>query len=407
MTRATLSLALGVIAGLGVPAAAAAQQRCAQPVALFQSVTNSVQVLQASTRAAGPATRLLGVCTGDTIRVGDNSRAVVLMIGSNTPLAIDQNSEFTVTESADRTRSLLDLVRGAVLFITGTHRSIDIRTPFVNASVEGTEFIVRVAADRTLITVLEGAVRASNPQGTVLVAAGQQATAVQGRAPQLQVVVRPRDAVQWALYYEPILPADSFDRLATVADTDRDATFYVRRASLYLGVRQLDAARDDLDRAAQLDPSNGQADALRTIIAIALNDKATALDSARTAVARAPGSAAAQVALSYALQAAVDLPGARAAVEKAVALEPENAGAWARLAELRLSLGDTSGAAQAARRSTTLAREDARGFTVLGFVSLAQMNMSGAQTAFDAAITLESDNHARPTTAARVPSRPA
>ena len=251
---------------VAVPQPARAQQPCAsRPVALFESVKNTVQLLQASTRAAIPAARQVPVCAGDTVRVGDNSRAVLLMVGSNTPLVIDQNSEFIVTEAPTGMGSVVDLLRGALLFITHVRRSIEIHTPFVNAAIEGTEFLVRVQADRTVITVFEGTVRATTttPAGMLLVGAGQQAVTVQGQTPQLQLIVRPRDAVQWALDYEPIMPSDSFAQLTAIPEAARDATFFVRRAGLLLGSGRLDEARADLDQAQMLDPSNGDGYALR------------------------------------------------------------------------------------------------------------------------------------------------
>jgi tetratricopeptide (TPR) repeat protein len=370
-----------------------AQQRCAQPVAVVESVTNTVMVLQASTRAPQPAVRRFAVCPGETIQVGSNSRAVILILASNTPLALDQNSEFVITQApSGGGGSLVNLLRGALLFISRGRQSLEIRTPFVNAAIEGTEFVVRVQADRTVITVFEGAVRATNPQGTVVAGAGQQAVAVQGQAPQLEVVVRPRDAVQWALYYEPVLPADSFAQLAAVPEATRDAIFYVRRAGLLLGAGQLDAARADLDQAQKLDPANGDSHALHTIVAVALNDKAGALDSGRIAVDRAPQSLSARLALSYALQANLQLEEARDVAAQATVIAPNDGAAWARLAELRLMLDDVSGAVAAARRATSLSPQVARAQSALGFALLAELKFGDGRAAFERAIGLEPDN---------------
>ncbi len=271
---------LAVFAGLlalAMPVSARAQETCTNPVALFESVENSVQILQTTTRAPRPAVRQVRVCAGETIQVGDNSRAVILILSSNTPLAIDQNTELVIPAPAEGPDSFISLLRGALLYISRVRRATGVRTPFVNASIEGTEFLVRVLADRTVVTVFEGAVRAENPLGAVVVGPGQQAVAVQGQAPQLEVVIRPRDAVQWALYYEPILPADSFEALAQIPDANRDTRFYLRRAGLLLGVGQLEEARSDVAQALQLEPSNGDAYALQTVVAVALNDKEGAL----------------------------------------------------------------------------------------------------------------------------------
>ena len=345
-----------LISLVAMPGEAIAQVPCANPVALFESVKNSVQIVQASTAAPQPATRQVRVCPGDTIRVGDNSRAVIIILTSNTPLAIDQNSELIIPTPAEGLGSFINLLRGALLYISRVRRATGVNTPFVNASIEGTEFLVRVTTDRTEITVFEGAVRATNDAGNVLVGPGQRAVAIQRQAPQLEVVVSPRDAVQWALYYEPIMPADSFDALAQIPDANRDARYYVRSAALLLGAGQLAEARTDVAQALKLEPSNGDVYALQTVIAVALNDRDEALRSGRAAVDRAPQSASAQVALSYALQSAFQLQEARDAAVRAVTLDANDGTAWARLAELRLMLDDVGGAAEAASRQSPCRR---------------------------------------------------
>jgi tetratricopeptide (TPR) repeat protein len=390
--RRLFCVALATAAILAPPKPAFAQQTCARPVARFESVTNSVQLVQASTRTSMRAAGQVAVCARDTIQVGDNSRAIILILASNTPLRLDQNSEFVITDSPDTTVSFLELLTGALFFITRTRRSFEIRTPFVTAAVEGTELVVRVQTDRTVITVLEGAVRATNPLGTVVVGPGQQAVAIQGQAPQLQINIRPRDAVQWALYYQPIMPLESLDQLNQVAEANRGADFFIRRASALLGVQRLEDARADIDESLRRDSNLGDAHALRAVIAVALNDPDQSLTSAREAVARSPQSAAAHIALSYALQSRFDLAGARGALLRAVELKRDDGLAWARLAEIELSLGDRARALDAARRAVSLSPAIARASTVLGFAALAAIDRAAADATFEQAIGLESDS---------------
>ena len=383
-----------LVLSVGLAATAQAQQRCAQPAAFLTRIRNSVQLVQVTTgiqSAVGTVTRV-PVCAGDTIRVGDNSRAVIELPPNNTPIPINQNSELVVTAVTPNAGSIIELLRGALLFISRVPRQMEIRTPFVTAAVEGTEFVVRVDADRTTVTVLEGVVRASNQAGMLRLTAGQEAVAVMGQPPQLQVPVRPRDAVKWALYYEPLRAGDSFEQLAQVAPAAQDARFFARRAALLLDAGQVDEARADLDQAQKLDPGNADALALRAIIAVALNDPAAALDNGRQAVERAPQSSSARLALSYAQQSSFDLEGARRTMEAAVAADPGNAAAWARIAELRLMLDDLGGAADASERAESLAPNLARVQIVRGFTLLARLNLSDAAAAFERARDIEYGN---------------
>ena len=87
---------------------------------------------------------------------------------------------------------------------------------------------------------------AANPHGSLTLTRNESAVAVQGQAPQRQVVVRPRDAVQWALHYEPILAADSFEQLDRIPEPAR-ARASTCGGPVLLGVGRLDEARADID----------------------------------------------------------------------------------------------------------------------------------------------------------------
>ena len=96
-------------------------------------------------------------------------------------------------------------LRGAVHFFSRIRRNLEVVTGFVNAGVEGTEGLIRVEEDRTVITIFDGQVLATNAAGSLTLTGGQSAVAEAGKAPVARVVVRPRDAVHWALYYLPVM----------------------------------------------------------------------------------------------------------------------------------------------------------------------------------------------------------
>src|SRR5262245_7254065 len=143
-------------------------------------------------------------CGGDQIQVGDKSRADITLI--NQPVVrLDQNTTITLGGVKEERISLLDLIKGTLYFFSRFPRSLEVRTAFVNAGVEGTEGLVVAETDRSIITIFEGKVLASNQFGNLSVVSGQAVVAEQGKAPVFTVVVRPRDAVQWALYYPPTI----------------------------------------------------------------------------------------------------------------------------------------------------------------------------------------------------------
>ncbi len=411
-----ISLAVGAVTLLLAAPLARAATVCDPGVAKMVSVQGTVEVRRAGQTQSQPARLNETYCAGDRIQVGDKSRADIALV--NQPvLRLDQNTIITLAGLKDERASIIDLARGALHFFSRLPRNLEVNTAFVNAGVEGTEGLVQVEADRTLITIFEGRVLASNPIGTLALAAGQSAVAVQGQAPVLRVVVRPRDAVQWALYYPPVTyfrPEDfqgpepwrgmvrnsldafmkgdyqrAFDALKGAPADITEPRFFAYRASLLLAVGRVDEASPDLERALKLNPNYSDALALQAIIAIVQNDKEKALSLAQKAVAADAKSAVALTALSYAQQANFDLEGARTSLQQAVLADPNNALAWARLAEIHLSFGDLDDALAAAQKAVALNPNLSRTQMVLGFAYLTRVNTVESKKAFEKAIEFD------------------
>jgi len=323
-------------------------------------------------------------CPGDTIRTDRKSRADIAL--SNHPLLrLDQNSTVTLGGMKDEKTSLVDMVSGAALFFSRVTRNLEVRTATVNAGVEGTEFFIRVEEGKTDLTVFEGKVLASNAAGGLPVTTGQSAVAEAGKAPVYRVVVRPRDAVHWALYYPPVIDS----RPADLKEESNDPRFYATRASQLLAVGRVDEATADIDKAQKLDPKNSDAFALQSMIAVTQNEKGKALELAQQAVTADPKSTTARIAISYAQQAHFDLKGALGSLEEAVKLAPGNALAWARLAELQQSFGYLDKSLDAAKKAVALNPDLSRTQTVLGFSHLTRIETKEAQGAFEKAIKLD------------------
>ncbi|HEY7697115.1 MAG TPA: TonB-dependent receptor, partial [Vicinamibacteria bacterium] len=172
----------------------------------------------------------------------------------------------------------------------------------------------------------------------------------------------------------------------------RDARFFTYRASLLLASGSVEQAGQDIARALELAANDSNALALQTIIAVAKNDTDGALATGQKAVDADPKSATAQIALSYARQAAFNLEGARESLESAVQLDPSDALAWARLAEIRSSQGYLDEALEAAQKAVDLAPNLSRTQTVLGYAYLTRVQTREAKEAFSKAIALDADD---------------
>jgi len=409
LTLITLALAI-------YPPLARAATVCDPGVAQIVSVQGTVEVRRAGQTQSQPARLNETYCSGDRIQVGDKSRADIALI--NQPvLRLDQNTVITLAGLKDQRASIIDLARGALHFFSRLPRNLEVNTAFVNAGVEGTEGYIEVAADRATITIFEGKVLAANAAGSLSLTDGQSAVAVQGQAPVLRTVVKPRDAVQWALYYPPVtyfraanfqggqpwqgmtrnsLEAyykgdyqRAFDALKGAPADIPEPRFYAYRASLLLGVGRVDEAGPDLEHALKLNANYGDALALQSIIAVVQNDKEKALSIAQKAVSADAKSASALIALSYAQQANFNLDGARTSLQQAVQADPNNALAWARLAEIHLSFGELDDALEAAQKAVALNSNLSRTQMVLGFAYLVRVNTEEAKKAFETAIELD------------------
>lgn len=318
------------------------------------------------------------ICAGDMVRVGAGGRAA-LLLANETTLRLDQNSTLTLQAPEAGPSTLLDLVGGAINVISRTPRPFRVHTPFMNANIKGTEFLVAVQEDSARVSVFEGMVLADNERGGVDVAAGEAAVAGRGEAPRKDVLLKPADAVQWALYVPAVLPPAGGD----IVTTDQAAAAQMRSGRL------AEAGRE-LDESLRRDPNDATALSLQSVLALVRNDPDAALALAGRAAELSPRSAPAQIALSYAQQARLRIDAALASARQAAALEPGNALAWARVAELELSGGASWRATAAAARAVELDPKLSRTQSVMGFASLARVDTAAAAAAFGRAIELDS-----------------
>ncbi len=393
-----------------------AAEACEPWVAKIESLQGQVEVIRAGKTRWRRVSLKETFCPGDRVRIEAHSRAAIAL-RNKTFLRLKAGTTITFEEFEPDKPSLLEILKGAVHFISRVPRTLKIKTPFVNAAIEGTELLVRVESTETAVWVFEGQILVSNAAGSLRLSSGQGATAEAGKAPTRRLIIKPRNAVQWALYYPPIINSkslmkasgrgakviqealrlyrvnelpDAIAALNALPATDRDTQFHTLRAGLLLSVGGVDEARKDIARALILDSDDGIAHALQAIIALAQNEKEKSLQLAQQAVTLNPRSPVPQIALSYAHQALFDIEKARKSVKRAISLDPDDALAWARLSELELSLGYLDRALAAARNAVDLDPNLERTQTVLGFARLTQIEISGARKAFRKAIRLDS-----------------
>ena len=373
------------------PAIAQEVPACAPAIARVVSLQGDVQVQRGGAGSWSSVRRLdTTVCEGDLVRVADLSRAA-LFVQPETLIRLDQNTTITLRQTVDETHVELHADEpaagaqqshccGAVYLITRFPKKFKVTTPHMNAAVEGTEFMVEASREASKLTVIEGAVSSESlaTGDTKLVSAGQSVGSGPSGATAITTVIRPQDAVQWVLRYPPI--------------SDQSGPSELSVAEKLLRGGSVDDALNAIDAEIAGNPSSSDAHAVRSVIQVAKNDKASALESARKATVIDATSYRGWLAMSYAQQAAFDLQGALASAQQASNLEAGSALAKARVAELYLSLGDPRHANEAALASVNAGPDESAAHTILGFVHLAQIDTRAARAAFIAAIERDSFN---------------
>ena len=372
-------LAVGVFAGWRAHAATDGS------LAKVTAVQNTVESKTASAPAWAPSKTGEALKANDRIRTGPASRAAILY-SDQTLHRMNEKSEIEILPPAAGGTGVVKILSGQSYFTTRTPKDFGrVQTPTVTAAIKGTEFAVGVSEDGTsVITMIEGVVEASNEYGAVTVTKGEEAVTAPGKAPQRRIIVRPRDAVQWSVYFPPVLGGSDAERLKSSPQGEALA-----RAATELSNGQVDAAKSAIDQARAADPRNPVALALASVVALAGDRRDEARLLADQALAADGSSTAALLARSYVAQADFDIDRAAKLAEQAAELDPKNAEAMARVAEMRLAQGDHAGAKRAADAAVKAQPNNARALSVLGFVELAAFKTKDAAATFDRAVAAD------------------
>ena len=407
-----------LISALVAPSAIEAASACQKPIAKVASAQGRVDVQVYGARQWQRIHKEDPLCPGDTLRTSRWSR-VTLTLSNQAVITVDQSTSMTFSAPQEKVSSwLINLLEGTLFSRSRQPQRLEVETPFINAVHKGTEFMVAVSSQKAEISVFDGQVSGENAAGKITIDKGFKGIAEAGRPPRVQVLkITPEDAVQWTLYYPPIIDDTHSGKSATDSQLNGALTAYRQgesqqalalldgipanqqntryltlKAALLLTVGRVDEAQPLIQQAQSLEPDNSDAYALQAIIAVALNQQQAALDNASKAVTANPQSSVAKIAQSYAYQALFKLDEALKATQAATRLAPDNALAWARLSELQLSQGDHDAALKSAQKAQALNPKIARAQTILGFADLAQTDINAAKRAFEQALTLDSSD---------------
>lgn len=345
----------------------ATAQACEHQLARLASAHGQVEAQRVAHADWRPAAVGETFCEDVSVRVGDGGSAA-LELANDTLLRLGGLSAVSIRRHPNAATPTVRIERGRGHFLSRTRQRFDASTPYLNAAIDGTEFLLVAAPAADELALFEGRVTVEGRQ----LVPGQSLRVSPGGS-ELRLAVRSREGLEWALHYPP---------LATTAA--------LREAQARLAAGDAGAAAQLAETAAsEAGPAErAQARALQTVIAIAQGDTAAADRFSAEAVTLAGDQPNAWLARSYAQQALFDLPAARRSAARAAELAKGDELPTLRLAELELASGNY----RAARR---LAQPAVRGpqaalaLRTLGFADLAADDAASAQASFEQAAALD------------------
>jgi tetratricopeptide (TPR) repeat protein len=384
---------------------------CAQTRGPDATLTNKTGVVEYRARDTQSAVEVqsqwMPLYAGDWVRTREDSSAVVLMTMNNNAVRLGELSSLEILPTQGDSTPWLHLWRGALYFFSRDRsHEVRIRTPHATGAPRGTEYLLMVSDDQTLLAVLDGSAELTNESGATNLQSGEVGMARPGQPP-VRIALEARNIIQWWLYYPGVLdvdelafePADrgylkesldayhSGDLLKALfaypgypkPDTQGSEAQRIYLAGLYLAAGQLGKTESLL---ASVTAGNSLAAALRWVIAAVQQevDQPTEMHT----------SASEWLGLSYYYQARHELPEALSAAREAVDRSPNFAFGWERLAELEFSFGRVAEARHALNRSLDLAPRNAQSHALQGFLFSAEGVFEEAMASFNEAILLDS-----------------
>ena len=293
-------------------------QPCEKVAAVIESMEGGGVVKPLETERWQPVKVGHQFCYGDTFKV-EKLRAV-LRLENDTLVKLNSGSVLKFVPPKES--FWVELVDGVAHFISRTPKSFTVKAPYVNAAVEGTEFIIAHKDQQDTVSVVEGLVVAENTLGSTRLQAMQQSTVVQGGVPSHALVISLPDVADWSLYYPPVyIPKDTPSRAAQLyssgdfsasyqqALADNDMSI-IAALSLFYGQRKkFEEAVSALNSV--------DAQALFVIQKLVQGGLAGALLDSNALVDENPNQPSALLAQSYALQANFELDEALKSAQKA------------------------------------------------------------------------------------------
>ena len=343
------------------------------------SIEGVVEVRAGAAAAWSPAVVDQKLGSGAVVRTGNKGRAgIVYRDGRLIRLAPGTLLELAVGPNQ---AEQIKLEKGTGFFLSrGSGQFPTIVTPTVSTAIRGTEITIAASDHSTYVAVLDGDVQCQNVFGAIDVAAGEWCISARGRAPWREVLVSPRNSVQWTI---PALELDLPPEVARLRNADvRERIRYALDQLKRGDVAEADGTLALLRNVKELREGKFLADALLAVVQLANGDVAGAEASIQAALGARSESYLVLFASALVAQSKFDLVLAEETLKRAIALHGQDPVLLSRLAELELGRGDSRQAEQTVQQALHASPNSAYALAVRGFISLMKSDIDAALADF-------------------------
>ena len=389
-------------------------------MATLDSAEGEVEIQPAGSQSFIPARTGQQLRERDSLHTGRNSRAAISFTDGGF-LRLAENTLIQLEPRNSQGRKQISMPDGRAYYFSREPKSApDFQTPSVTTSIFGTEFALAADSNGTTVSVLDGSIKAENSRGSALLKGGEFALVKNGEAPQKSILLKPLDAVQWALHYPAVLmPGDleeakdhpafiafkagRFNDALAVLESQKSPLspqLMILAASLFLQRGDAEKAGNKLaafDREVSKESPAAQqrlkavALSCRAVISLSMNEIREASRLSEEAYGLAPESPSVLFAYSTVAQARRDLDAALASARQLASVLPQNGYSKARVAELEMGFGRNDSAGDHAAAAVKNDPQNAYAKSVYAFNLLIRGETQKAVDAFEETISLQKD----------------
>jgi tetratricopeptide (TPR) repeat protein len=319
------------------------------------------------------------------VRTLDMSRMAILF-SDRTQVRLSQNSVLQIKEVAGATdaSTTINLNKGrSWVQSKTTPNGLKMETPSAVAAIRGTDWEMAVDDEgRATLSVFSGEVSFFNEQGSVLVAANEQARAEKGKAPVKLLLRTSRERIQWVSSFT--IDPDRYAELRGTPRTQADVVALVRE-------QRLGEAYEALKRSTG-EGANAVSYLLLSDFEIYRGELPAAADALSKGAARFPSDERFDIALAR-LALLEDRPqDAVARANAALAKKRDSVDALVALGDIERHEGRGAQATAAYARAAAIAAKDSRPWYGLGAVEGERENVRRARSHLEKAIALDPED---------------